>query len=361
MASKKRNISSLKITSSSTNEISVSSDSPLAKRLYIHQSNFETCSEMIEHARTCQNDPNDMLFKYKLLRDKEEFQLKLSEGDFEELQEQQFKTTSHVWKVRYKPTNQIMRRKAIRTETQITKKGLLELKTLRACVSPYIVNCFGNLNEHWGLSLFTEYMDGGSLEFILSRVRRIPENILGLVSFAVIKGLTYLYEEHSVLHHGIAPSNIYVNTKGEIKLSEFELCQQNAQFAVGNVSKCYMAPERLKTEVEPTFKSDIWSLGITLLELATGRYPFFIADEFSSNSIFEILVRIANLNCPPTLPDDGSFSVPFSDFIKKTLELDYKRRADFNQLDGDIWICCVAANRDTIDIAGFVREVEQTL
>lgn len=58
-----------------------------------------------------------------------------------------------------------------------------------------------------------EYMDGGSLDLILKRVGRIPENVLTKITLAVLKGLSYLRDKHSIMHRDVKPSNILVQMR----------------------------------------------------------------------------------------------------------------------------------------------------
>jgi serine/threonine protein kinase len=71
---------------------------------------------------------------------------------------------------------------------------------------------------------------------------------------------------------------------------------------------------------------DVWSLGITLVELATGAYPYK-----DCKTDFEVLTKVLDSD-PPSLPDDQGFSEDFKDFIKRCLTKDYKQRPKYNQL-----------------------------
>merc|ERR1712002_1280183 len=119
-----------------------------------------------------------------------------------------------------------------------------------------------------------EHMDGGSLDQSLKKAGKIPEEILGKITQAVIKGLAYLRENHQIMHRDVKPSNILVNSRGEIKLCDFgvsgQLIDSMANSFVG--TRSYMSPERLQGS-QYSVASDLWSLGLSLLEMALGRYP----------------------------------------------------------------------------------------
>jgi len=147
-----------------------------------------------------------------------------------------------------------------------------------------------------------EYMDGGSLDLLLKKANRIPEQILGKVTIAVIKGLNYLREKHQIMHRDVKPSNILVNSRGEIKICDFgvsgQLIDPMANSFVG--TRSYMSPERLQGN-HYTVQSDIWSLGLSLVEMAIGRYPVPPPDEKELTSIFgDKYTPETNEICPPS-------------------------------------------------------------
>lgn len=102
---------------------------------------------------------------------------------------------------------------------------------------------------------------------------------------AVLSGLDYLYVQHHIMHRDIKPSNVLVNSKGEVKICDFgvssELVNSIANTFVG--TSTYMAPERIQGGAY-SIKSDIWSFGLTILELATGNYPFAQSTRLEDNS-----------------------------------------------------------------------------
>lgn len=114
-----------------------------------------------------------------------------------------------------------------------------------------------------------------SLDAICREFGPIRVDVLGKISMAVLSGLDYLYVQHHIMHRDIKPSNVLVNSKGHVKICDFgvssELVNSIANTFVG--TSTYMAPERIQGGAY-SIKSDIWSFGLTILELATGNYPF---------------------------------------------------------------------------------------
>jgi serine/threonine protein kinase len=120
-------------------------------------------------------------------------------------------------------------------------------------------------------------MDGGSLSDVTYSLKFIDEKVLKVAAKQILLGLQYLHSEKKIVHRDIKPSNLLVNRKGEVKISDFGVSGQLAN----SVAKCdcwvgtvtYMSPERIKGE-SYSFDSDIWSLGLSLLECAIGRFPY---------------------------------------------------------------------------------------
>ncbi|XP_027202663.2 dual specificity mitogen-activated protein kinase kinase 1-like [Dermatophagoides pteronyssinus] len=181
-----------------------------------------------------------------------------------------------VSKVLHRPTQTIMARKMIRLEVKpvIRNQILRELKILHDCNSPHIVGFYGAFYSDGEINICMEYMDGGSFDLVLKNAGRIDEHILGKVATAVIKGLNYLREKHQIIHRDVKPSNILVNSRGEIKICDFgvsrQLTDSMANSFVG--TRSYMSPERLQG-MDYSVQSDIWSFGLSVVEMALGRYP----------------------------------------------------------------------------------------
>jgi len=323
---------------------------------------------------TAQRARMNEFFNQKLLLGSE-----MNDEDFEKIHELGAGNGGVVSKVRHLKSGIIMARKLIRLEIKptIRYRIMQELTVLHKCNSPYIVGFYGTFFSPTvgEISLCMEYMDGGSLDLILKKCGRIPEPILGKITVAVLEGLKYLRYQQQVLHRDVKPSNLLVNTRGEIKMCDFgvsgELINSKANTFVG--TRSYMSPERL-LGTRYNIRSDIWSLGLSLIEMAIGQYPIpppdpatlrenrdktlTAGDTVEDNdprppmAIFELLNYIVNEN-PPTLPVEDTFSEPFRDFVSKCLVKDPQGRSDIADLEAHEFYI-ISRNSD-VDMAEFVR------
>ncbi|XP_055914112.1 dual specificity mitogen-activated protein kinase kinase dSOR1 isoform X2 [Eupeodes corollae] len=297
----------------------------------------------------------------------------LSDEDLEKLGELGSGNGGVVMKVRHIPTQLIMARKLIHLEVKpaIKKQIIRELKVLHECNFPHIVGFYGAFYSDGEISICMEYMDGGSLDLILKRAGRIPESILGKITLAVLKGLSYLRDKHAIMHRDVKPSNILVNSSGEIKICDFgvsgQLIDSMANSFVG--TRSYMSPERLQG-THYSVQSDIWSLGLSLVEMAIGMYPIPPPDAntlkaiFDENTdegsqatvepknmaIFELLDYIVNE--PPPKLEHNIFTEDFKNFVDICLKKNPDERADLKTLLNHAWIR--KAEVEEVDIAGWV-------
>lgn len=135
----------------------------------------------------------------------------------------------------------------------------------------------------------------------------------------------YLHVVGRQIHRDIKPANILINSKGEVKLTDFGISkelEESNQFAhtfVGTVT--YMSPERIEGK-RYNHLSDIWSFGMVILEMATGSYPYP-----SYKSYIEMLQLIMNEPAPQIPENNQDFSDDFKDFINQCLKKNSKDRA----------------------------------
>lgn len=117
--------------------------------------------------------------------------------------------------------------------------------------------------------------------------------------------------------------------------------------------KPYMAPERIDPKGTGVsnydIRSDVWSLGISMIEMATGKFPYA-----AWRSPFEQLKQVVTEDSPK-LPSGGKFSEPFEKFVTVCLQKDVNRRPNYEQLLANEFI--VEHTKKDTNVAQFVEEV----
>ncbi|KAJ7600933.1 kinase-like domain-containing protein [Mycena floridula] len=236
----------------------------------------------------------------------------LKNEDLKNLQELGQGNGGSVMKVEHVPSGTIMAKKIVLIDAKpaVRKQILRELQIMHNCDSPYIISSYGSFLSEPNICICMEFMDKGSFDGIYKKVGAIDINIVGMVARSVLEGLTYLYNVHKIIHRDIKPSNILCNSHGDIKLCDFgvsgELINSIANTFVG--TSIYMSPERIQG-AEYSVKSDVWSLGITIIELAHGRFPF--NDSYSDDSDLEDDPHTPTT--PKTKNNRDSLQVPVSE------------------------------------------------
>ncbi|KAF3790050.1 Mitogen-activated protein kinase kinase 1 [Nymphaea thermarum] len=258
-----------------------------------------------------------------------EFDSEFSLADFETIRVIGKGSGGVVQLVRHKWTEQLYALKAIQMNIQetIRKQIVQELKINQGSQSPYIVVCHHSLYHNGIISLVLEYMDRGSLADVVKQVKTILEPYLAVVCKQVLQGLVHLHNERRVIHRDIKPSNLLVNQKGEVKITDFGVSAVASSMGqrdtfVGTYN--YMAPERINGK-SYDYKSDIWSLGMVILECAIGSFPYSRPDQEEGNlSFYELLEAIVDQPAPSAPPDQ--FSPEFCSFISSCIQKDPQKR-----------------------------------
>ncbi|KMT03220.1 hypothetical protein BVRB_8g197680 [Beta vulgaris subsp. vulgaris] len=232
--------------------------------------------------------------------------------------------------VRHKWVGKLFALKVIQMNIQeeIRKQIVQELKINQSSQCPHIVICHHSFYHNGAFSLVLEYMDRGSLADVIKQINTILEPYLAVVCKQVLQGLVYLHNERHVIHRDMKPSNLLVNHKGEVKITDFGVSAMLATSMgqrdtfVGTYN--YMSPERISGS-SYDYSCDIWSLGIIVLECAIGRFPYIQSeDQQSAPSYFELLAAIVG-SPAPCAPSD-QFSPEFCSFISACIQKDPKDR-----------------------------------
>ncbi|CAN1340195.1 Mitogen-activated protein kinase kinase 2 [Linum perenne] len=169
--------------------------------------------------------------------------------------------------VQHKWTGQFFALKVIQMniEESACKAIGKELKINQSAQCPHVVMCYQSFYDNGAVSIILEYMDGGSLADFLRNVRTIPEPYIAAICKQVLQGLLYLHHEKHVIHRDMKPSNLLINHRGEVKITDFgvsaimQSSTGQANTFVGTYN--YMSPERINGG-KYDYRSDIWSFGV---------------------------------------------------------------------------------------------------
>ncbi|CAO3637825.1 unnamed protein product [Mucor fragilis] len=172
-------------------------------------------------------------------------------------------------------------------------------------------------NDVW---IVMEYMEGGSLTDIVTQ-NYMAEREIAAVCLEVLHGLDYLHSR-GIIHRDIKSDNILIGMQGQIKLSDFGYCAQidkkQSKRTTLAGTPCWMAPEVVqRKEYGPSV--DIWSLGITAIEMVEGSPPHLEDPE-------QAIRLLTTQRVPPSLKDPEQLSVTFRDFLGKCLKFNAESR-----------------------------------
>ncbi|RAH55044.1 Pkinase-domain-containing protein [Aspergillus piperis CBS 112811] len=251
----------------------------------------------------------------------------------------------------------------------VKKQIVRELNFNKDCASEHICRYYGAfMDKSTGtISIAMEFCEGGSLDSIYKEVKKLGgrtgEKVLGKVAEGVLNGLTYLHSR-KIIHRDIKPSNILLCRNGQVKLCDFGVSGEFGTKGDANTfigTSYYMAPERI-TGQSYTITSDVWSLGVTLLEVAQHRFPF-PADGTEMQpraGLIDLLTYIVRQPIPKLKdePDNGiRWSENFKYFIECCLEKEPPRRATPWRMLEHPWMLDMKNKK--VNMANFIACLQQ--
>jgi serine/threonine-protein kinase OSR1/STK39 len=199
---------------------------------------------------------------------------------------------------------------------------------------PNIVPYYGSFVSGKALYVLMQYLSGGSIYDIIRH--SFPngfkdETVIATILRSIVVALAHIHRRGHI-HRDIKPGNAIVGADGTVKIGDFGVAatlfengrRRRARFTLTG-TPCYMAPEILDGQTGYTEKVDVWSLGITAIELATGSAPYATMHEV------EIVQRILKAP-PPQLPRNGGFSSELRDFVRRCTNFDPRRRPSADDL-----------------------------
>ncbi|XP_037443311.1 mitogen-activated protein kinase kinase 9-like [Triticum dicoccoides] len=218
----------------------------------------------------------------------------------------------------------------------------------RACgagpPSPYVVRCHAVLRGAGGEpACLLELMDAGSLHDVHRRRGGrggLPEPALAEVAARCALGLAHLHAR-GVAHLDLKPDNLLASARGDVKIADFGVSrifsrdgnQRSTRVSVAVGTTAYMSPERFAPNAQAgprgACAADVWSLGVTVLELFLGHRPVLPAERTPSWKMFKEAICYGD---PPSVPDSAAASAELRGFVAACVQKDPRRRATVPQL-----------------------------
>ncbi|KAM8805939.1 STE20-like serine/threonine-protein kinase [Eudromia elegans] len=239
-----------------------------------------------------------------------------------------------VFKAQNKETKVLAAAKVIDTKSEEELEDyMVEIDILASCDHPNIVKLLDAFYYENNLWILIEFCAGGAVDAVMLELERpLTEPQIKVVCRQTLEALNYLHE-NKIIHRDLKAGNILFTLDGDIKLADFGVSAKNTRTIQRRDSfigtPYWMAPEVVMCETSKDrpydYKADIWSLGITLIEMAQIEPPHHELNPM------RVLLKIAKSD-PPTLAQPSKWSPDFKDFLKKCLEKNVDARWSAAQL-----------------------------
>ncbi|XP_042567448.1 serine/threonine-protein kinase 10-like [Cyprinus carpio] len=274
-----------------------------------------------------------------------------------------------VYKAQNKETGELAAAKVIETKSEEELEDyMVEIDILASCNHQYIVKLLDAFFYDNNLSIMIEFCPGGAVDATMLELDRgLEEPQIQVICKQMLEALQYLHSM-KIIHRDLKAGNILLTLDGDIRLglyqkesdrsSDFNRVRfktDNHSYGIKQVDLCLwfwivpdvscmfrMAPEVVMCETMKDapydYKADIWSLGITLIELAQIEPPHHELNPM------RVLLKIAKSE-PPTLEKPAKWSMEFKDFLKKALDRNPETRPTAAQLLDHPFVSSVKTNR----------------
>ena len=199
----------------------------------------------------------------------------------------------------------------------------IEIDTMQHLDHVNIVQYLGCEKKEFSISIFLEYISGGSVGSCLRKHGKFEEPVVSSLTRQTLNGLAYLHSE-GILHRDLKSDNLLLDLDGTCKISDFGISKRSANPYNNDITNSmqgsvfWMAPEVIRAQSQAlnipsvdggedslfsqgySAKVDIWSLGCVVLEMFAGRRPW------SKEEAIGAIYKLGSLNQAPPIPDDVS-------------------------------------------------------
>lgn len=184
-----------------------------------------------------------------------------------------------------------------------------EIDTMQHLDHANIVQYLGCERKETSISIFLEYISGGSVGSCLRKHGKFEEMVVSSLTRQTLSGLAYLHRE-GILHRDLKADNILLDLDGTCKISDFGISKKTDNIYGNDASNSmqgsvfWMAPEVVRSRGQGySAKVDIWSLGCVVLEMFAGRRPW------SKEETVGAIYKLGSLNEAPPIPDDVAHAI----------------------------------------------------
>ena len=184
-----------------------------------------------------------------------------------------------------------------------------EIDTMQHLDHPNIVSYLGCERKEYAISIFLEYISGGSIGSCLRKHGKFEESVVSSLTRQTLCGLAYLHGQ-GILHRDLKADNILLDIDGTCKISDFGISKKTDNIYGNDITNSmqgsvfWMAPEVIRSQGQGySAKVDIWSLGCVVLEMFAGRRPW------SKEEAIGAIYKLGSLNQAPPIPDEVSENI----------------------------------------------------